>query len=389
MMLALLRTASRLIPRIPPGHRTEINKRGWQLVIVVAVLAVGISASGASSVVLDGKLGPSGPLLGPNYDITAGLGRTVGNNLFHSFAQFNLDAGDVATFSGPANIQNILTRVTGGSSSSIDGTIRSSITGANFFLINPAGILFGPNAAVDVTGAFAASTANYLRLADGARFVAALDADDSMLSTAPVVAFGFLDGAPGSVTVQGAVQMQQGKALTLVGGDISIERGHLVAPNGLVNLVSAKAKGEVAIDPVTAALGASSIGVQGRIEMNNAALVDVSGEGGGQVVIRSGRLVVEGLGTSVKAETLGAQNGRGIDIALTEGLEVRNGGLVTTSTSGVGKGGDITITAPSIVLEGDSFENTPRITSETFSQSVGGTGGAIILHADSLTLSAA
>src|SRR5207245_9499140 len=76
-------------------------------------------------------------------------------------------------------------------------------------------------------------------------------------------------------------------------------------------------------------------------------------------------------------------------IALTEGLAVRKGGLVTTSPAGVGKGGDIIITAPSIVLEGDSFESTPRITSATFSQSVGGTGGAIILHAGSLTLSAA
>ncbi len=357
---------------------------GWQFLIVVFLLAVGVSASGA--VVLDGKLGPSGPLSGPNYDITAGLGRTVGNNLFHSFAQFTLETGDVATFSGPPNIQNILSRVTGGSASSIDGTIRSSITGANFFLINPAGVVFGPNAAVDVTGAFAASTASYLKLADGARFAAALDADDSMLSTAPVAAFGFLDGSAGSVTVHGSLQVPGGKTLTVVGGDITVDGGHLVAANGLVNLVSAKTAGEVAIDPVTAAVNASSIGVQGRIEMNNAALVDVSGEGGGQIVIRGGQLVVDGLGTSVKAETLGAQNGRGIDIALTEGFEVRNGGLVTTSTSGAGKGGDITITAPSIVLDGDSFDDTPHITSETFSPAMGGTGGQIILHADSLTL---
>jgi filamentous hemagglutinin family protein len=162
-----------------------------QILIVAFVLAVEVSSSRGGDVVLDGKLGSSGALSGPNYNITADLGRTVGNNLFHSFARFNLDTSDVATFSGPANIQNILTRVTGGGASSIDGTIRSSIAGANFFLINPAGVVFGPNAAVDVTGSFAVSTANYLKLANGARFVAALDADDSMLSTDPVVAFGF------------------------------------------------------------------------------------------------------------------------------------------------------------------------------------------------------
>jgi len=149
------------------------------------------------------------------------------------------------------------------------------------------------------------------------------------------------------------------------------------------------AAGEVAIDPVTANVDASSIGVQGHIEVNNSAMVDASGEGGGRVVILGGRLVVEGEGTSVKADTLGAQNGRGIDIELTDGLEVRNAGQVTTSTFGTGKGGDITITAPSILMEGDSFEHTPRIASETFSPVMEGMGGAITFHADSLTLNAA
>ena len=128
--------------------------------------------TGFAQVVLDGKFGTSGALAGPNYNITANLGATRGNNLFHSFAQFDLAAGDVATFTGPANIQNILCRVTGGSASSINGTISSGIAGANFFFINPNGIVFGPNAALNVSGSFAASTANYLKLADGARFVA-------------------------------------------------------------------------------------------------------------------------------------------------------------------------------------------------------------------------
>src|SRR6185436_12061026 len=126
--------------------------------------------------------------------------------------------GDVATFSGPANIQNILSRVTGGSSSSIDGTIRSDIAGANLFLINPNGIIFGPNAVVDVSGSFAASTANYLKLADGARFVASLDADDSGLSTAPVSAFGFLGTHHGAITIQqSTLAVQEGKTISLVG----------------------------------------------------------------------------------------------------------------------------------------------------------------------------
>src|SRR4029434_7767316 len=117
----------------------------------------------AGQVVLDGKFG-SGALAGPNYNITAKMGAIHGNNLFHSFAQFNLAACEVAAFSGPDNIRNILSRVTGGSPSLIDGTIRSEIPGANFFFLNPNGVMFGPNAALDVSGAFSATSAHYLKL---------------------------------------------------------------------------------------------------------------------------------------------------------------------------------------------------------------------------------
>src|SRR5262245_25021708 len=127
------------------------------------LLAAGLEISRAQ-VVLDGKFGTSGPLTGPNYNVTAAMGATRGNHRFHSFTQFDLKAGDIAAFSGPANanIQNILSRVTGGKASSIDGTIRSDIAGANFFFINPSGVMFGPKAAVNVSGSFAASTADYL-----------------------------------------------------------------------------------------------------------------------------------------------------------------------------------------------------------------------------------
>ena len=82
----------------------------------------------------------------------------VGGNLFHSFSQLNLSRTESATFSGPPTVQNVLARVTGGASS-IDGTLRSTIPGANLYLINPGGVMFGPNARVDVSGSFVVSTA--------------------------------------------------------------------------------------------------------------------------------------------------------------------------------------------------------------------------------------
>ena len=313
-----------------------------------------------AQVVLDGKFGTSGPLTGPNYNITAAMGATRGNNLFQSFKQFDLKSGDVAAFSGPANIQNIMSRVTGGSPSSIDGTIRSDIAGANFFFINPSGVMFGPNAAVNVSGSFAVSTANYLKLADGARFVAALDADDSMLSSAPVAAFGFLDGANGVIQVKGSLKAAPGTSLSVVGSDVSVVDGtRLEALNGRINLAGVTAPGEWTLPP------SSSTG-SGTPTAN-----------GGSIVIRGGQLVVENAKIS-------ATEG-GIDIALTDGLEVLNGGQITTSATGTSKGGNIAINSPSVVVDGQDNSTTPtRVAAETSSDNPLATGGDIVVHATSV-----
>jgi filamentous hemagglutinin family protein len=125
----------------------------------------------AQRITIDGRLSPAQTLIGPSYAITPNLGRQVGGNLFHSFGKFGLSTGESATFSGPATVGNIIGRVTG-NPSSIDGKVQSTIAGANLYLINPSGIVFGPNATVNVSGSFHASTADYLKLSDGAKFQA-------------------------------------------------------------------------------------------------------------------------------------------------------------------------------------------------------------------------
>src|SRR5207249_6769061 len=105
---------------------------------------------------------------------------------------FDLTSTQSATFTGPANVQNILSRVTSGSPSSIDGAVNSQILGANLFFLNPYGVMFGPNAHISVSGSFAVSTANYLKLADGGKFNTSLGGGD-VLTSAPVSAFGFLN----------------------------------------------------------------------------------------------------------------------------------------------------------------------------------------------------
>ena len=121
----------------------------------------------------------------PTSRSTRSWARAAGDNLFHSFERFSLRAGESATFSGPDQIENVISRVTGGERSEIDGTIRSTMPGADFYFINPAGVLFGPNASLDVPGSFHVSTADELRFDGGEVFSASDPAASSFSFAAP------------------------------------------------------------------------------------------------------------------------------------------------------------------------------------------------------------
>ncbi|MBL8247014.1 MAG: filamentous hemagglutinin N-terminal domain-containing protein, partial [Candidatus Competibacter sp.] len=198
-----------------------------------------------AAVTLDGSVGRAGALPGPNYAISADWGRQVGGNLFHSFGQFSIHTGESATFSGPSSVSNIIGRVTGGQMSVIDGAIRSTIPGANLYLLNPAGVLFGEQATLDVTGSFHVSTADYVRLSDGGRFDARTPGN-SVLTVAPVAAFGFLGDAPGKIELNGSfLRVAEGQTLALIGGDLNLTNATLYAPAGRIDLAAVGSAGEV------------------------------------------------------------------------------------------------------------------------------------------------
>jgi filamentous hemagglutinin family protein len=141
-----------------------IQIEAWTEILVLLLAAAWSGAAAADGgLSTDGTVGPKQTLSGSQADIPQSLGTTVGKNVFHSFSQFNVDKGQTVTFqeNAPNTLDNVISRVTGGNRSDINGTLRSTPGGhANLYLINPNGVVFGPNAKLDVPGDFHASTAD-------------------------------------------------------------------------------------------------------------------------------------------------------------------------------------------------------------------------------------
>jgi len=289
-----------------------------------------------AQITLDGSFGRYDTLTGPMYDIRAELGQQVGNNLFHSFDLFNLQAGEVATFSGAAEIQNVISRVTGGQPSFINGTLTSTLPQADMYFINPAGILFGEQAQLNVLGAMHFTTADEIRLEDGGKF-AATEPQTSLLTVAPPSAFGFLTETPASITLQGSqLAVPTTETLSLIGGDLSLQANSLLqAAEGRINLASVASTGEVT--PSLTNLAINGFTQRGSLTVAQSQL-EVSGEGGGSIYIRSGQFFIEQ--SQVLGITQGDKTGGVIDVAVEE-FTLSNQTRFSTTTEGNGDGGDI------------------------------------------------
>ena len=296
------------------------------------------------------------------HDITGGTRPGGGGNLFHSFGEFGVPTNNIANFLNDSGLptSNILSRVTGGNPSNIFGTIQTQGFGnANLFLMNPAGIVFGPNAALNVGGATHFTTADYVRLADGAQFTALPGEQDSLLSIAPIAAFGFLGPNPAGISVEGStLSVSEGQTLSLVGGDITIGRSSLTAPGGQIALASVGSPGEILANTLdqTSNIHGQTIGSGGTVRISDQSGMDAGGEHGGKVLIRGGRLVLD-HDSQIRADTLGAQDGGHVDIQVSENVLVAGTGVQTDTPSGIfartegsGKGGTISINAHTVEL---------------------------------------
>ncbi len=336
-----------------------------------------IETTGAGNVGTEVSL-PSGNI----YGITGG--KTVGSNLFHSFDQFSIAAGDIAQFqtldlAQNAAVSTILGRVTGGNPSAIFGTIDSATyyPSANLFLMNPHGFLFGPNATVNIGGMAHFTTAEYLKLADENVFKATPDVTaDAMLTTFPVAAFGFLGSNPAAIAVQGSqLTVANGTGLSLIGGNqgftytdpntgdsatvldgVTVSGGTLTAPNGSITLVSAASSGEILWQGLERVpnIDGNSFTSFGGVTVSEGSLLDVNGSPGGTIRIRSGQFVLDG--SSLFSNTTGDAHvvSAGVDLHALGDATFKNASVIGSFSDGAGRSGDIEINAANISVSDGS-----------------------------------
>ncbi len=358
-----------------------------------------------ADVVTDGSLGAAKTFSG-QFQIPQSLGTTVGNNLFHSFQQFNLQQGESATFTGDAALKNVISRVTGGTLSTIDGLLKSSIGNANFYFINPAGITFGANAQVDVPAAFHISTADNLKFADGKQFSANATAP-SILSIAEPVGFGFLGAQRAAIELQqSALEFPDNTLVSLSAGDIVIDGGGLTSSAGNVQLYGV---GKIATDiPLVAA---NPQQLSGKLVLKNGSFVSVTGQNAGLLTLRAGEInltdadlyasneadsaagVNKGVAmnsavltldnSAIYASALAGGDAADTQITATERFVLRNGSSVSNSTYAQGNAGNLLVNAGDFVIDGQGLSTGLFSSANTGSM---GNAGSVTVNAQQLSI---
>lgn len=316
---------------------------------------------------------------------TISEGTQVGKNLFHSFSQFSVNNGITVNFNNFSDIQNIISRVTGSSISNIDGTINAG--GANLFLINPNGILFGPNASLNIGGSFIASTASSINFADGTSFSATSQTTPLLSVSVPIgLQFGEKAGeirnqsrARNSSRRPVGLQVMPGKTLALIGGNVSLDSGRLTAPDGRVELGGLASSGTVGLNFEDDNLRLTyPAGVQrADVSIFNNAFVNVASRGEGSITINARNLDISGSTFNAGIGTgLESINSRVGDITLdaTENITIAKSNILNQMNPEAlgGKSGNILINSGALSLT----EST--VSTNTYNR--GGASGNVVIN---------
>nr|WP_322716288.1 S-layer family protein [Nostoc sp. ChiQUE02]MDZ8229155.1 S-layer family protein [Nostoc sp. ChiQUE02] len=319
-------------------------------------------------------------------------GAVRGTNLFHSFEQFSISAGRTAHFNNAINIQNIISRVTGNSISNIDGILKANGT-ANLFLINPNGIVFGSNSSLNISGSFVASTASSLNFADGTKFSATSPQTTPLLTLSVPIGLQFgATAAPirnqsqakpdGAVNIfrQGVgLQVQQGKTLALIGGDITLEGGNITAKDGRVELGSVAGNSLVSLSPTNQGWTFGYEGIQNfqnieLIQLNKIrSTVDTHGEGGGNIQVQ-GRLVRVAGSFLILVNPFEVQPGGNLTVNASESVVLEQDSQLFTQSFSNANSGNINVNTKKLVVKsGAQLQGQLTINASDSVELIGGT----------------
>ena len=362
-------------------------------------------------------------------------GQTRGDNLFHSFQDFSVPTGNEAFFDNADTIENVFSRVTGGNISNIDGLIRANGS-ASLFLVNPAGIIFGQNASLNIGGSFIGSSADSILFPDGVEFSASDTQAQPVLTVNAPIGLGFRDN-PGDLVNRAnflddggtpddpadddliGLRVTDDNTIGLIGGNVLIDSGSVSSTGGRIEIGSVAGNNTVSLTEVaegwdigyegvtnfqdinlTASAFVESfdentgdIEIQGRnislLEGSQIAINSEVGQAGNISVIASESLTINSNGASfpsqiienIKKEATGAGSQISID---TPQLSLINGGQITTRNLNTGNGADIVVNSPKIQLDKlgailaqaqpDATGNGGNITIETSELIVNGAG---------------
>jgi filamentous hemagglutinin family protein len=296
---------------------------------------------------------------GNNFNILNGIEK--GNNLFHSFGNFSVPNGGSATFDlvNTPNITTIFSRVTGGNVSNIDGLIQTlnSTNPVSLFLMNPAGIVFGKDASLNIGGSFVGTTANSIKFADGTEFSAVNPSSPPLLTMSVPIGLqmgqnpGAIISRSQAVDTEGntvGLEVQPLNTLALIGGEVLLEGGSVTAPSGHIELAGLGGNASVSFSAQPSSFSFSyPVNQLYRDLRIQSATVSTNGDGGGILNLTGQNLFASQA--NILNETLGAVDGATIRIWVKDAIDLEQSNALIQSI-GSGSANRVDLLAGSILL---------------------------------------
>ena len=323
--------------------------------------------------------------------ITGGV--NSGDNLFHSFQDFSISTGGEAVFNNAPDISNIISRVTGGNISNIDGLI-SAEGNANLFLINPAGIIFGANARLDIGGSFYGSTADSILFSEG-EFSAVNPSNQPTLIINAPIGLNLRDNAA-PISLLGSSQspidlrVKTGESFNLIGGNLSLTGGDIVAQKGNINLVGLSQAGRIEFNRdksfnIPDAINRSEIGLDNfKLQI----LSTPSGGDNGDINITAQTLTLSN-GSRLNNVTQGNGNAGNVNISTINSVSIDSNSAIFANTFARGNAGNVTIDAgDNFTLQGINTKISSSVSlDERLSGNLEGSAGNIDIKANNIFIS--